>query len=95
MNFNLLPQAIADIVAIATYIKAENPRAATKLAEELYQRFRALGAMPGMGVQRPEIAERVRSFPVGNYLILYHQEVHGVDIVRVVDGRSSLDTWLG
>jgi toxin ParE1/3/4 len=95
VSFNLLPQAISDIVAIATYINAENPRAATKLVDDFYQRFRALGAMPGMGVQRPDIAERVRSFPVGNYLILYHQEVHGVDIVRVVDGRSSLETWLG
>jgi plasmid stabilization system protein ParE len=33
MSFRLRPQAFADIVAIATYIKAENPPAAAKLVE--------------------------------------------------------------
>lgn len=94
MGFRLLPQAIADIVAIATYIQAENPPAAAKLVEGFYKRFRALGDMPGIGVQRPELSAQARSLPVGNYIILYHEEPHGVDIIRVVDGRSDLVGWL-
>jgi toxin ParE1/3/4 len=94
VSFRLLPQAIADIVAIATYIQAENPAAAAKLVDGFYKRFRALGDMPSMGVQRPELSAQARSFPVGNYLILYHEEVYGVDIIRVVDGRSDSEGWL-
>jgi toxin ParE1/3/4 len=50
--------------------------------------------MPGMGVQRPELSAQARSFPVGNYIIIYHEEPHGVDIIRVVDGRSDVEGWL-
>jgi toxin ParE1/3/4 len=92
--FKLLPRAITDIVATATYIRAENPQAAAKLIDGFYKRFQALGEMPGMGVQRPELSERARSFPVGNYIIIYHIEAHGVDIIRVVDGRSDSENWL-
>jgi toxin ParE1/3/4 len=94
VGFRLLPQAIADIVAIATYINAENPIAAAKLVDGFYKRFHTLGSMPGLGVQRPELSAQARSFPVGNYIILYHEEAHGVDIIRVVDGRSDSEAWL-
>lgn len=94
MSFRILPQAIADIVAIANYIKVENPQAATRLVDQFYKRFRALGEMPGMGVQRPEISAKARMFPVGNYLILYHQEPKGVDIIRVVHGAREMGRWM-
>ncbi len=94
MSFRLFPQAIDDIVAIASYIEAENPAAATQLVEGFYQRFHTLGTMPGIGVQRPELSARARSFPVGSYIILYHEEPHGVDIIRVVDGWSASENWL-
>jgi toxin ParE1/3/4 len=91
MTFRVLPEAIADILAIANYIKVDNPQAAAKLIEQFYMRFRSLDEMPGMGIQRPEISDRVRSLPVGNYLILYHQEPHGVDIIRVVHGMRDIE----
>ena len=45
---------------------------------------------PGLGKSRPEIAADVRSFPVGNYLLLYRQIPGGVEIVRVIHGRRDL-----
>lgn len=72
MSFRVLPQAIADILAIADYIKAENPKAATKLVDQFYKRFRTLGEMPGMGVQRPEISAKARIFwqEITSFLIM-------------------------
>jgi toxin ParE1/3/4 len=94
MGFRLLPRAIEDIEAIASHIQADNPAAAARWVDGLYQRFVALGSAPGMGVHRPEIGARVRLFPVGAYLILYHEEPHGVDIIRVVHGRRDPENWL-
>lgn len=39
-----------------------------------------------MGVARPEVRADLRTFPVGNYLILYRQTEDGAEIVRVVHG---------
>lgn len=50
--------------------------------------------MPGMGVHRPEIGKRVRLFPFGSYVILYHEEVEGAEVIRVVHGKRDPETWL-
>lgn len=94
MGFRLLPRAVEDVEAIANYIKADNPHAADKWVDCLYQRFVALGEESGMGVSRPEIDARLRMFPFGNYLILYHEEPYGVDIIRVVHGRRNPENWM-
>jgi toxin ParE1/3/4 len=39
---------------------------------------------------RSDIAQGVRHFPVGNYLILYRVDDEGVEIVRYVHGRRRL-----
>ncbi|WP_281405649.1 type II toxin-antitoxin system RelE/ParE family toxin [Mesorhizobium sp. B2-4-19] len=41
---------------------------------------------PGMGIARPEVRADLRTFPAGNYLILYRQIGDGVEIVRVIHG---------
>lgn len=94
MGFRVLPRAMGDIEAITDRIKIDSPSAAQRWFDDLYQRFDRLGDMPGMGVSRPDIAERVRLFPLGSYVILYHEEAHGVDIVRIVHGKRDPETWL-
>ncbi|TGV95580.1 type II toxin-antitoxin system RelE/ParE family toxin, partial [Mesorhizobium sp. M2D.F.Ca.ET.145.01.1.1] len=42
--------------------------------------------MPGMGIARPEVRPVLRTFPAGNYLILYRQTDDGAEIVRVIHG---------
>jgi toxin ParE1/3/4 len=94
MGFRVLPRAIMDIEAIAARIKVDNPSAARRWVDDLYRRFDSLGGMPGMGVLRAEISERLRLFPLGSYVVLYHEEAHGVDIVRVVHGKRDPESWL-
>lgn len=94
MAFRVLPRAMDDIEAITETIRADSPRAAQRWFDDLHRRFGRLGDMPGMGVSRPDIAERVRLFPLGSYVVLYREDAHGVEIVRVIHGKRDPETWL-
>jgi len=52
----------------------------------MYLRCKRIGEMPGMGVARPDVRPDLRTFPAGNYLILYREIDNGAEIVRVVHG---------
>lgn len=86
MSFRLRPQAETDIEAIALYIAADNPPAARRWLEDMLQRFRHLGEMPGMGVSRSHIRKDLRTLAAGSYLVLYVVADNGVEIIRVVHG---------
>lgn len=86
MTLRLRPEAEADIEAIALYIAEDSPAAAQRWFEEMYDMCRRIGEMPGIGVARPDIRPELRTFPVGNYLILYRQIEGGAEIVRVIHG---------
>jgi len=86
MTLRLRPEAEADIEAIALYIAEDSPTAAQRWFEEIYETCRRIAEMPGIGVARPDIRAELRTFPVGNYLILYRQIDGGAEIARVVHG---------
>jgi toxin ParE1/3/4 len=86
MILRLRPEAEADIEAIALYIAEDNPSAALRWYEEIHSYCQRIADMPGMGVARSHVRPGLRTFPVGNYLILYRQIDDGAEIVRVVHG---------
>jgi toxin ParE1/3/4 len=86
MSFRLRPAAEADIEAITLYIAERNPTAARRWYDDVLRHCRQLGEMPGMGIARPEVRPKLRTFPVGNYLILYQQLDQGAEIIRVIHG---------
>jgi toxin ParE1/3/4 len=45
---------------------------------------------PLAGRERPEPGRGVRSFAVGNYVIVYTARSNGVEIVRVMNGRQDI-----
>ncbi len=94
MSYRLRPQAEADIEAIALYIAEDNPSAARRWCDDIHRRCQRIGEMPGIGVARPEVRPELRSFPVGNYLILYRQIDEGAEIVRVVHGARQWEDLL-
>lgn len=49
-----------------------------------------LAETPGVGPKRPELSRGLQSFPVGNYLVFYHQIEDGIEIVRVLSGHRDL-----
>jgi len=46
--------------------------------------------MPEMGRLRPELAQGIRSLPVGRFLIFYRQSRRCIEVVRVRAGETDL-----
>ena len=85
-------QAKEDLLAIWSYIAEDNPNAADKLLDVIDEKCNLLGENPKLGQARPDIALKMRYFPVKNYLILYQEAVEGIEIVRVLHGSRDLES---
>jgi len=76
----------SDLEAIWLFIAQDNPEAADRFIRAVVSRFPMLASMPKAGRQREELSARLRSFPVGNYVIFYRPMENGIEIVRVLHG---------
>ena len=54
------------------------------------EKLRILSDFPGAGPARPELRPRLRSFPVGNYLLFYRPTRGGIELLRVLHGARDL-----
>jgi toxin ParE1/3/4 len=72
------------------YIAQDDPEAADKFIRAIVSRFPKFAAMPELGRQREELSPRLRSFPVGRYVIFYRPMKNGIEIVRVLHGARDL-----
>jgi toxin ParE1/3/4 len=86
MIVRLRPEAETDIETIVLYIAEDNPTAARRWYDDIYDLCGCIGEMPRMGTARPEVRPDLRTFPMGNYLILYREIGDGAEIVRVIHG---------
>ena len=68
------------------YIAKDDPGAADKFIHLLVSYFPTIASMPDMGRQRKELETRLRSVPIGNYVVFYCPIQSGVEIVRVLHG---------
>jgi toxin ParE1/3/4 len=82
--------ANSDIEEIALYLFDLNPVAAYRFLDALEKTCELLAEQPLIGRPRPEFAENLRSFPVGNYLIFYTPMPHGIAVARVIYGGRDL-----
>jgi toxin ParE1/3/4 len=79
MKLRVARSAVADLDEIWTYLaKKENIEVAEQVVNSLVNRFAILAENPGLGRDRSDLGEGLRSFPVGNYRIYYHPEARGV-----------------
>ncbi len=85
-RYRLSEQSRSDLDDIWLYIASDNLIAADRFIDELLGKFQTLGAQPGIGRTRDELAESLRSFPVGNYVIFYRAMQDGIEVVRVLSG---------
>jgi toxin ParE1/3/4 len=85
-QYRVADEARADLDEIWFYIARDNPAAADKFIHAIVSRFPRLAAMPQLGRRREELSPRLRSFPVGRYVIFYRPMENGVEIARVLDG---------
>jgi toxin ParE1/3/4 len=89
------PEAAEDLLEIWQYIADDNEAAADKFLNEISTTSKMLARNPKAGRERPELAPRMRSFPVGRYVLFYRPIDDGVEIVRVLHGSRDIDSIFG
>lgn len=98
MSHRIAPQASADLDDIWYYIASDSRsiEIADQFIDSITARFLLLGDHPYLGRPRDDdFGIGLRSFPVGEYLIIYQVENEAVGILRVVHGRRDLDELFG
>ncbi|MEA2910351.1 MAG: toxin ParE1/3/4 [Bradyrhizobium sp.] len=90
-KFRKRSQADADLDSIWNYIAADNIKAADKLVTRIGAVFEMLVQNPLAGRERPELAQGLRSFAVGNYVIFYIAGSNSIEVVRVMSSRQDVD----
>ena len=95
-RYRLSQESRWDLDDIWLYIASDNVTAADGFIDKLIGKFQTLATQPGIGRARDELAESLRSFPVGNYVIFYRAMQDGIEVVRVLSGfRDIPDVFTG
>lgn len=102
-----MPKCILDPIVedelwgIWKLIAKDNPDAATRVIDAVYETFKTLTANPALGRQRRFKNSRLaglRSFRVSgfdNYLIFYRATVEGIQVLHVYHGARDLESLFG
>jgi toxin ParE1/3/4 len=91
------PQADHDLDGIWGYIATESGSydIADRLVDTIVDRFLLLATHPHIGRARDEdLRPGLRSFPVGNYIILYRVHEGRVLILRILHGNRDIHDLL-
>ena len=87
MSVVLSPEALADLAAIRSYIGADNPFAASRVAVQIIGACDRLSLMPERG--RPGLEPGTRELTgAWPYVIVYRITPAGVDILRIWHGAQ-------
>jgi toxin ParE1/3/4 len=85
------PQAEADLIEIWTYIAQDSPTRADKLLDEIDEKSQTLAQSPFIGKARDELRPKIRSFPIGSYVLFYQPIEEGIEIIRVLHGARDIE----
>ena len=78
-----LPLADDDLLAAWLHIVDDNPIAADNYVDRVFHVCTLIADNPGMGTERPELSEGLRSFPVDNHVVFYTVDDAGITVLRV------------
>lgn len=84
--------SVSDYEEIWHYVAKDNPRAADRLIQKFEHQLEMLSKMPDMGKGEEDLFPRLRSFPVGSYLLYYLPIEGGIRLVRVLHGARDIDS---
>lgn len=89
-GFVLHPDALTDLTEIWEFIAADNPDAADRVLDEMYEGIRALVPFPQIGHRRPDLTSRpLRFHPVRDFLIAYTPDEQPLIVLAILHGRRS------
>lgn len=84
------PRAFADLIEIWEYIADDSPASATRFLGLVEDTLDGLARQPSMGRARDELADHLRSFPIGRYVVYYLPLDDGIDLVRMLHGSRDI-----
>jgi toxin ParE1/3/4 len=88
--YALHPEAYDDIDEIRAYIAEDNPDAADRMVNEIFDCIRQLPQFPDQGFRRPNLTSlALRFVRVREYVIAYFPEKKRLWVVAVFHGRRS------
>lgn len=91
MNIKWSPLSIERVTEIARFIAEDNPAAAEKWVDSIFDSVEKLARFPQSGRVVPEFnKEEIREIIFGNYRIIYQVNVSLVEILTVRHGRQLL-----
>jgi toxin ParE1/3/4 len=90
-RYRLTDEARQDLDEVWFYIAEDNPPAADRLLDTLYEKFLLLAGQPLLGRARPELGVNLRSLPVGNYVIFYRPIDDGIEVALVLHGTRDIE----
>lgn len=85
------PLAEADLDEIWNFVANDSVAAADRLIDTIVAKCQILAGHPEMGQARPELAPRLRSFSVGNYVVFFRPIEDGIEVARVIHGARDVD----
>ena len=70
----------------------QSRQAAADLVREIHAKANLYASQPEMGTSREDLGEGFRVFSVKSYVIVYRAMQHGIEVLRVIDGRRDYPT---
>jgi toxin ParE1/3/4 len=96
-NGLLAPLARSDLDEIWDYlgIQKDNPAAAARQTEMLFEKLFLLTTHPLLGEARPDLGDNLRSFVAGNYVVVYRVGGATLEIVRIIHAARDIRSLFG
>ena len=94
MAHHVSARAEDDLDGIWLYIaeESDSPERADRQIKAITDRFYLISDYPSLGRPRPDLRPDVRSFPIGNYVILYRIDQGNVTILRVFPSMRDINS---
>jgi toxin ParE1/3/4 len=86
------PEAMYDLKQIFAYLNEHSTTAASELADRIDQRVEIVAAHPGIGRDRGDLLEGMRSVVVKEYVIFILSNDSSLEIVRALHGFRDIDS---
>jgi toxin ParE1/3/4 len=91
-NYSFSDAAIQDLDEICEYIARRNPKAASKLFDDIRQKCKLVASFPNMGKSYGRLVPNLRGFIVDDYIVFYYPIESGISITRVASSYRDLES---
>ncbi|MEH1895713.1 MAG: type II toxin-antitoxin system RelE/ParE family toxin [Nostoc sp.] len=91
-SYSFSDEAIQDLDEICEYIARSNPKAASKLFDDIRKKCKLIADFPSMGKSYTRLVTNLRGFVVDDYIIFYYPSEDGIIVTRVASSYRDLES---